>query len=244
LNNLGIIFNRKRVSNVIIFKNIVFESLFKDRTNYKNSIIKFIGSDTSELNKYLSFEIYKLVFQIQSFNQFEIDTFTDLMYNKFANKIDSIKISKILIENGITNVINDISLLNINNDTLSFLNIIKSRKIKYIDLWASWCAPCLSAMPSSFKLRERYKDKNINFIYLAINDKINNWKKAYNEIGLKDYKYNYFIINSKSSKLLETLNVNAIPRYLIYDEWGNLINRNAPGPDNKALIPLLDKLLK
>ena len=86
------------------------------------------------------------------------------------------------------------------------LNILleKNRgKVIYVDFWASWCVPCREEMPPSAKLRELYKGKNVAFIYLAFNDKENSWKKAVEQEGLSEIPNNFFITNSKNSKIIE-----------------------------------------
>lgn len=57
-------------------------------------------------------------------------------------------------------------------------------KVIYVDFWASWCAPCMQEMPASIKLHHEYKNKDIIFIYVAYNDKEENWKQALNTTRL------------------------------------------------------------
>lgn len=40
------------------------------------------------------------------------------------------------------------------------------------------------------------------------------------------------------------LNIKAIPRYLIYNKKGQLIHKNAPGPNSKEIRVLLTKELE
>lgn len=51
--------------------------------------------------------------------------------------------------------------------TLSAIIEANKGKIIYIDFWASWCAPCRAALPSSRKLHEEFKEKEIVFLYLS-----------------------------------------------------------------------------
>lgn len=85
-------------------------------------------------------------------------------------------------------------------------------KVIYVDFWASWCVPCREEMIPSAKLREQYKGKDIIFLYLAYNDTENSWKKAIKKEGLHGIDTNYFITNSKNSKVLEKIKLELIPR--------------------------------
>lgn len=136
-------------------------------------------------------------------------------------------------------------LVGLNGSKYNLEDVIKkhSGKIIYVDFWASWCMPCRRTMESSKVLRDYYKDKNVVFIYLAINDKIDSWKIANKEDDLNNYKETYFITNSKNSKLIDELGINSIPRFLLYDKTGKLVNDNAPRPDSKEIKNEINKYL-
>lgn len=55
---------------------------------------------------------------------------------------------------------------------------------------------------------------------------------------------NYLILNPKSSKFISQTNLNAIPRYMIYDRNGQLIHQDAPGPEQKVALEVLTSYLK
>ncbi|MCX2680498.1 TlpA disulfide reductase family protein [Galbibacter sp. EGI 63066] len=136
-------------------------------------------------------------------------------------------------------------LTNLKNDTTAFSNVLKNNKGKwlYIDFWASWCIPCRKAMPESNKLKKEFKNENIEFIYMSLNDKKENWKKAIEYDGILKSQ-NYFIENGNVSKVIEDLGIKTIPHYLIYNPNGDLINgfANRPGRGAKEqLIKLMNE---
>ena len=195
-----------------------------------------------EVKKHLSF--LWLDFIINNFSISDIDNY----FQKFKQVYkDSILINHFNQEyNLLSGISSELNLKDVKNNKTNLQDIINANKGKviYIDFWASWCAPCRRAMPSSIKLKKEYKNEKIVFVYLALNDKNENWKKAFEEEGLKDFDYNYIIENSKSSKLIDDLNLKSIPRYILYDKMGKLVHQNAPPPHSEEIRNLLNKYLK
>lgn len=89
-------------------------------------------------------------------------------------------------------------------------------------------------MPASQELRRDFRDKDVVFVYLSIDDEADRWRQAAGEEGLAAYRHNYRVLNRRRSRLLEDLAVQSIPRYLLYDRQGELLYRQAPSPGAEA----------
>tara|TARA_R110000850_G_scaffold244925_3_gene369771 strand:- start:4072 stop:5580 length:1509 start_codon:yes stop_codon:yes gene_type:complete len=135
-------------------------------------------------------------------------------------------------------VYNDKSLKTFEN----FLSENKG-KVIYIDFWASWCAPCIEEMPASARLRDIYKNQPISFLYLSIDKDFEGWNRANTEQKLRRYENSYMIINKLESNLLNQLGLSSIPRYLIFDKQGRLVDENAPRPSHASLRVIIDSLI-
>lgn len=67
-----------------------------------------------------------------------------------------------------------------NNKTLHLADL--KGKLIYVDIWATWCGPCLEEMPAYEKLKETYKDNPaISFVSLSIDDDKDAWRKNMNK---------------------------------------------------------------
>ncbi|WP_298424451.1 TlpA disulfide reductase family protein [uncultured Kordia sp.] len=135
-----------------------------------------------------------------------------------------------------------IHLVDIKEKAYQFDEFLKKNKGKlvYVDIWASWCAPCRAAMPDSKKLAEIYKEKDIVFTYLSIDRNKSHWKKAAETEGIKNHPASFLATNYPKATFYKELKVKTIPRYLLFDKNGKLVHENAPGPDSDEIRNLLD----
>lgn len=157
-----------------------------------------------------------------------------LSYNKTINN-----------KNPISEYSADLLLKNLNGEELKWQDVINKYKGKiiYVDFWASWCAPCRAEMPEAKQLRESYKDKDVVFVYLAVNDKEQNWRQAVKDCQTDYLGDNYFVSNTSTADLLKEIKFNTIPRLLLYDKNGKLVDTDAPRPSSEQIQPLIDKYL-
>jgi len=113
----------------------------------------------------------------------------------------------------------------------------------YIDIWAQWCGPCKGEIPSLKEIEKKYEGQNIKFVSLSIDkmEDIDKWKKYVTDNKLTGIQ----LIADKewNSDFTKRFNVNSIPRFILIDPEGKIVNPNADRPSNPKLQVLLDKLL-
>ncbi|WP_288955697.1 TlpA disulfide reductase family protein [uncultured Polaribacter sp.] len=117
-------------------------------------------------------------------------------------------------------------------------------KYIYIDIWATWCAPCIKQVPYLKKLEERYRDKNIVFISISVDKekKKKTWKNFIEKKELGGIQL--FADNSFDSEFMNAYNVKSIPRFILIDDKGKILDPEAPRPSFQKTIELLDDILK
>jgi thiol-disulfide isomerase/thioredoxin len=115
-------------------------------------------------------------------------------------------------------------------------------KVIFIDLWATWCSPCIAALPHILELEESFKhNKEVIFIFLA-NNKEDTWKGYLSQhpefIGF------HLRIKQEDSRTLEkSWKLAGIPRYMLIDKEGKIIDAFAKNNSYDKLKGMIEKAL-
>lgn len=109
-------------------------------------------------------------------------------------------------------------------------------KIIFIDVWATWCSPCIKKMPTILKFQKEFKD--IHFIFLSIDNDKNSWDLFLKNHPEYEYSANFITGNSNFNSLYR---ISSIPRYIIIDKQGAIVNAFIPN-DETEIHDLLVKL--
>ena len=111
-------------------------------------------------------------------------------------------------------------------------------KYVYIDMWASWCVPCLREVPVLQELEKKLKNKKVAFVSISIDANKEAWLKKMDEKNMHGHQ-----LWNPGSTLGSALNVKGIPFFAIYDPDGNLYMHGAPRPSQgPGLVELLEGL--
>jgi thiol-disulfide isomerase/thioredoxin len=116
-------------------------------------------------------------------------------------------------------------------------------KVLYIDVWATWCGPCLNQMELVKPIKEQLKDKNVVFVYLCGRSEKPNWE---NTLKAKEIKgEHYFLTDQQYNDMISKFEIKGIPHFVIVDKTGKVVDSNAPRPIQKEeLVRELNKYLK
>ncbi|PTS99338.1 hypothetical protein DBR11_12595 [Pedobacter sp. HMWF019] len=111
-------------------------------------------------------------------------------------------------------------------------------KVIYVDLWATWCGPCMHEMPYFEKLKVEYKDNpNIVFVSLSLDDDAEVWKKSVE--SRKADGQQWLIDRNK----LQAYNIVGIPRILLIDKNFKVADMDAPAPSSADALKAIKQLL-
>jgi len=136
-------------------------------------------------------------------------------------------------------IVNDISLV-ANNKIMDAIVSKYKGKVVFIDLWATWCSPCLDAMKEFRNTKGEFHDKNVVFVYLTNGSSPRKlWEEKIKGIGSE----HYYLKSTQWEYIMDHFGLEYIPSYLLYDKEGKLIKKYTPFPGNNEVKEAINSLL-
>ena len=120
-----------------------------------------------------------------------------------------------------------------------FKEIIKpfEGKILFVDFWATSCGPCIASIRNMKQIREQYKD-NPDFEFIFITDLKSSPEGKYNEFVQDQDLHNTFRISEDDyNHLRQLFRFNGIPRYVVIDRDGRVIDGDFPMHNFSVKLP-------
>ncbi|GJM63298.1 hypothetical protein PEDI_38500 [Persicobacter diffluens] len=136
----------------------------------------------------------------------------------------------------------DIQMVNVDDEPVS-LSDFKGKHL-YIELWATWCGPCITEIPHLTGLQKKFSnDDEIVFIMLSLDQDKTKWKSFVQEkmtanciqVILKD--------NQAKEEFFRHYNNTAIPRGILIDSNKKVVDFFAPRPSSKEAEELIERAL-
>ena len=117
----------------------------------------------------------------------------------------------------------DVALIDSEGNPVS-LDKFKGKYV-YIDLWASWCVPCIKEVPYLQEMEKQLQNPNVVFVSISTDSTEKPWRSRMEQQKMHGNQW----LNT-DGKLCDKLNVSGIPHFLIYDKEGHMLVYDAPRP--------------
>ncbi len=114
-------------------------------------------------------------------------------------------------------------------------------KVVLVDIFATWCPPCIKGIPDMNKLKEKYDGKfEIISVLFQDNKTIEEMQAFKKEHNIK-YPIAIGDVNAKFAK--ELGEVTKVPEYYLYDKDGNYIKKFVGETDKSLFERYIDKAI-
>ncbi len=112
-------------------------------------------------------------------------------------------------------------------------------RIVVVDVWATWCIPCVERFPYMVRLFHEYKDRGVEFVSISVDDREDKAavERARQFVRKQQATFRNYLMNENIMESFEKLGVEGIPAVLIYDRAGRLrYNLNSNDPNHQATV--------
>jgi thiol-disulfide isomerase/thioredoxin len=115
-------------------------------------------------------------------------------------------------------------------------------RVLYIDLWATWCVPCMMEIPALARHVEQYKnDPRVQFISISMD---RNQKAWHAKLEKDRPQWSQFIVNSTEDAIIsKEWGVMSIPRFLLINADGTILDADTFRPTDTEFVTKLNAVL-
>lgn len=225
--------------NVYTIKNI-FDEKKALNISYKQLVDRKLSQITNpEMNQLASCAIVKNLYGIPFLSDNELMSMINGVLKNPANKVIEEKASSLkkeMLRELVGSTVKPLAFPNMKGDTIKLADVYTAGKdYVIIDLWATWCGPCVASMKKFNALKEKY---NIEVYSISIDDTFEKVKKFVE----KNPSYTWPIVyGSREAGLHPYFKIRAIPTYFIVDKTGLIVATHVGGDPERELKRLYRK---
>lgn len=135
----------------------------------------------------------------------------------------------------------DVTIESIDGTTLKLSSLFG--KVLYLDFWATWCPPCCAEIPHLETLYEQFADDaDVRIVSISVDQDRDAWVKKITED--KPAWEQYRICEENSDAFFSAIKLETIPRFIIVDSDGSIINEDAARPSDEVCTETILQAIK
>ncbi|MDE7369494.1 MAG: AhpC/TSA family protein [Muribaculaceae bacterium] len=118
-----------------------------------------------------------------------------------------------------------------NDSTYRLSNYVGNGKYLLVDFWASWCGPCIRETKVIKEVLEKYGDKGLEVLGVAV------WDEPENTLaGIEQHQLPWQQIINSQNIATDLYGIPSIPCLIVINPEGTIVARDRRGDDLKAFL--------
>jgi len=116
-------------------------------------------------------------------------------------------------------------------------------RVVVVDVWATWCAPCVERFPHMVQLYNRYKEQGVEFVSMSVDDREDKAavEHARQFVEQQHATFRNYLMDEPIMQSFELLGVQGVPAVFVYGRTGRLrYNLNGDDPNHQATLKDVD----
>lgn len=120
------------------------------------------------------------------------------------------------------------------------LSSLLNGKFTYIDVWATWCGPCVREIPYLEQLVKKFTGNDkLQFISISLDENTKAWK---DKLAKDKPQWAQFILTPENNqKFSKEWGITGIPRFIMIDAKGNIFSSDASRPSDEKTAKTLEE---
>jgi peroxiredoxin/YHS domain-containing protein len=115
-------------------------------------------------------------------------------------------------------------------------------KVVLVDFWATWCVPCVKAMPDLQKLQEKYAEKGLSVVGISIDEKGAEKVKPF--LSKRKFTYTMLLDKDTAHPTWKAFGVHGIPALFLINREGVIVQQWTGKVEMKEVKKAVEALLE
>ena len=108
-----------------------------------------------------------------------------------------------------------------------------------VDFSATWCGPCKKEAPYFEQLADQYTSEQVAFLSVSVDEEKKAW--TFEAMNKKNKRILQLWSKDAENDFNKGFAINSIPRFILIDPKGNIVNSNMPPPSDPEFETILQK---
>jgi thiol-disulfide isomerase/thioredoxin len=223
----------------MIFQNKLYENEVYDKA-FERGVAQLKAIKSQAIKNFL---VENLIYELNASAENLDERYTTLLDITTSKEFEEVLNEKYtIIKNLVQGKPSPIFEKYVNHDgTTSSLADFKGKYV-YIDVWATWCGPCVAEIPALQTLEKQFHDANIVFVSISIDEQkdFEKWKNFVTERNMGGIQL--YADNAWNSDFIKKYNIDSIPRFILIGPDGKIVDADALRPSDAALVTKFKEL--